>query len=430
MMQEPHVLAAIDVGTTKVCTIVARKTGPATFDVLAHSTVPCEGLKKGNVVDVEATRRAIRDSLTEVEKKAGIKIQSAYVGVTGAHVSYENRWDSVGWAGERGVITNDDLMRVPGVVANTSAKTGREVLHAIPMAYSLDGKRGIRNPVGMHTSNLKVESHVVTGAPSAVAKLVEAVRGAGIEVEALVLEPLASSEAVLTPEEKQRGAVVADIGGGTTDVVAFRHGSIYYTSVVPVGGYQFTNDISVTYNTPYEVAETVKLEHAHTEPHVVGPNEEVTLSVTGRTVKLRVSRRDICQITRERAQELVRLIKLKLQEAQIGDVARVRLVLTGGSANLPGLRELVHRTLTSHVRIGVPEGHPSIPDELKSPKFSTPVGILLWGLQQHRPKESPATSGNVPGTERGRNLIFSRLFRQIKELIPGGLLSAMQGRKS
>ena len=420
----------MDVGTTKVCTVLARKTGPTNFDVLAHSTVPCEGLKKGNVVDVEATQRSIRASLAEVEEKSGVKIQSAYVGVTGAHVTYENRWDVVGWAGERGVITSDDLMRVPGMVANSITKSGRKVLHAIPMAYSLDGKRGIRNPVGMHTSNLKVESHVVTGAPSAVSKLVEAVQAAGVEVESLVLEPLASSEAVLTPEEKQRGAVVVDIGGGTTDVVAFRQGSIYYTSVVPVGGYQLTNDICVTYNTSYEAAEEIKLEYAHTEPHVARPDEEVTVPVIGRTVKLRVPRRDICQITRERAQELIRLIKLKLQEAQIADIARVRLVLTGGSANLPGLRELVHQTLTSHVRIGVPGGNPSIPDELKAPEFSTPVGILLWGLKQHRPERSPATNGNVSAAGQGRNLLFSRLFRQLKGLIPEGLLSAMQGRRS
>ena len=337
--------------------------------------------------------------------------------MSGTHLSYENRWDTIDWAGEHGVITYEDLVRVPESVAAVSGKVGRQVVHAIPMAFSLDGKRGIRNPLGMHTSNLKVKSHVVTGTPSAMSSLARAVEGAGVSVEGMVLAPLASSEAVLTPDEKQRGAAVADIGGGTTDIVIYKGGSVCHTSAVPVGGFQLTNDICQTYNTSYEAAETAKLQYAHTEPSVAPIKEEVSLPVMGRTVQLRVARRDICQITRERAQELVRLIKLRLVEAQVEDLGMSKLVLTGGSANLPGLEGLVRRTLTNRVRLGIPDARPNIPHDLREGKFSTAVGMVMWAARQPRTESSAAAYGAEPTPEKnGDAPLFSRLLSRVRSL--------------
>ena len=416
MMEEPRLLTAIDIGTTKVCTIVARQTGPTDFEILGYSVVPHEGLRKGSLADVTLTEQSVRASLKKVETKTGLSIQSAYVGVSGTHVSYENRWDTIDWAGEHGVITHEDLMRVPNAVSSASRKVGRQVIHAIPMVFSLDGKRGIRNPMGMHTSNLKVKSHVVTGTPSAISSLVESVTAAGVAVTDMILVPLASSEAVLTPEEKHRGAAVADIGGGSTDIVVFKGGSVCHTSVVPVGGFQFTNDICHTYNTPYEAAEAAKLQYAHTEPHAAPIREEVSLPVIGRTLQLKVARRDICQITRERAQEIVRLIKLKLVEAQVEDIGMSKLVLTGGSANLRGLEELVRRTLTSRVRLGIPIAKSSIPNELRDARFSTAVGMILWAVRQPRYEQSPLVNGAAPRTDQNGTPLFSRLLSRVRSL--------------
>ena len=429
MTQDASIIAAIDIGTTKVCTIIGRLTDSKGIEVLAHSVVPSEGIKKGNVQDVSAAGSVVRESIRVAKQKAGVSIQSAYVGVAGAHISFENRQDVLDWAAKRGVITAHDLTQVPRTVAsNTCNEPGRRMIHAIPMAYSLDGGHGIRNPVGMHTRNLEVETHLVTGASSYLDKLVEAVEHAGVQVKELVLEPLASSEAVLSPQEKERGVALVDIGGGTTDLVMFKKGSMYLTSVIPVGGYQFTNDICLTYNTPYEAAEAVKLEYAHTESYVVRSLEEISLPVVGRATEARVLRRDICQLVRERAQELVRLIKLYLREAGIEDISSIQFVLTGGSASLPGLDALMQRTLANRVRIGVPNNHQAIPNELRSPAYATSVGILLWALKQNRSATAQAIDEGSSYVNNGRDRLMTRLLRQIKKFSPMELLSTRHGR--
>ena len=429
-MQDHNMLTAIDVGTSKVCTIMARTNGNGSFEVVAHSIVASEGLRKGNVADIAAAEKAIRSSLEGVERKSALKVRSGYVGVTGAHVAFENRWDVLGWAGQHGVITADDLTRVPATVASSSAQSGRDVLHAIPIAYSLDGQKGIRNPVGMHTRQLEVESHIVTGASSFIGKLVAAVEGAGVEVEDLVLEPLASSEAVVTAEERERGVALVDIGGGTTDLVIFKNGRMFYTSVIPVGGYHFTNDICMTYDTTYPAAEDVKLKYAHTELHGIHPNEEVTLPVVGGTAEQKVLRRDICQLTRERAQELARLIRLRIKEAKMDDASNLGLILTGGTSNLPGLEALVRRSLSNSVRIGVPNGNgpSSLPQELKAPAYATSVGILLWAMKQGNIPTTHTTRVRPTRGDSGLTHIISQLFRQTREMLPLHLFSLKKWR--
>ncbi len=424
-MQDSRILTAIDVGTTKVFTIVGRKDGSGGVKVLAYSVVPCEGLRKGNVADVAATSKAIMDTLREVEQLAGVKVESAYVGVTGSHVTFENRRDSLQWVGNRGVITEEDLKLVPERVASAANAAGRKVLHALPITYTLDGKNGIRNPLGMHTGNLEVETHVVTAAMPFVERLMDAVEGAGIAVDALVLEPIASSEAVLTQEERERGAALVDIGGGTTDIVIFKRGAVNYTTVLPIGGFQFTNDIAVTYNTPLEDAEEIKLKYAHTEPDTVRPDEEVALRVYGRTSRLSVPLRDICMLTRERTQELMRMIKLKLREAGIFDIESVQLVFTGGASNLPGLVPFIKKTATGKVRIGVPSGSASgvqLPDALRAPSFATGAGILLWAARQERAAAVQAASRASEGGAKASNRkgVMSRFFKQMKSLWPVG----------
>ena len=418
MMQDSRLLTAIDVGTTKVCTIIARRTGARDLKVLAHSVVPCDGLKRGNVEDIVATQRAIRSSIEEIGRKTAIAVRSAYVGITGAHVAFENRRDDLEWIGKRGVITAKELKRVPRKVASSSTGSGRRVLHALPMTYSLDGKNGIRNPLGMHTDQMEVETHVVTGASALIDRLVGTVERAGVSVEALVLEPLASSEAVLTPEEKERGAVLVDIGGGTTDVVVFKNRAVNFTSVIPVAGYQFTNDICQTYNTTYSAAEAVKLQHAHTQPQMTGPGDEVSFPVFGSSTQLRVPLLEICQLTRERAQELIRLIKIKLQDAKIGHLAAYQIVLTGGSANLVGLKELMEQTLLARVRIGLPAGGDSVPDELKAPSHATSVGILLWAVAQPGPSTGQSVGAGEEADEVVEDGLISRSFKQVKGILP------------
>jgi len=297
-------------------------------------------------------------------------------------------------------------------VSTSSAATGRTVIHALPMNYTLDGKNGIRDPLGMHSNDLKVDTHVVMGSSSLIHKLSQAAEGAGLDVDDLVLEPLASSMAVLTAEEKSRKVVLVDIGGGTTDVILFSGGSVRYTGVIPVGGYQFTNDICLMYNTLYQAAEEAKIKYGHVEPGYADPSEVISLPVFGRSLKVRVPHHELCQLIRERAQELVRLIKLKLQEGGVSDTSEIRMVLTGGCSNLNGLLELVQQTLTKNVRQGVPSINRNIPTELRAPAYATGVGILLWAISQGGPSDQLIQKDGHSVSVAGR------ILTHVKDLLP------------
>jgi len=412
MIQDSNIIMAIDVGTSKVCTIIARREGGRRFSVLSHSVVPSQGLQKGIVTDISATQSVIRESATKAARQAQATVEEAYVGVTGSHVNFENRLDELDWAAKRGVITPADIRRVPTSVAAASAEPGRKVLHALPRNYILDGQSGIRNPLGMHTSQVKVETHVVTAAAMFIDKLNQAVRQAGVSVRELVLEPIASAEAVLTVEERESGVALVDIGGGTTDMVVYRQGTVLYNAALPIGGFQFTNDICLTYDTTYEAAEAVKLEHGTTDPASLGAIADVSLPLAGRVSNRTVALRDLSQLLRERAQELVRLIRIKLTESGYTEASEVRLVLTGGSASLPGLEDMIRRTITRHVRIGSPDNVPGIPDELRSPMFATSVGLLLWAIERQGAPGHVNHSNNHE-TEEQPNRGVSRFFKKM-----------------
>ena len=424
----PGIIAAIDVGTTKVCTVVGRRSGAAGIRVLAHSTVPCRGLKKGNVTNMVATQRAIRASVDAVEKATGFHIESAYVGVTGSHVAFENRRGKVDLAGSPRAITSGDLSRLTSTLTSDVEEPGRKLIHAIQMSYKVDGESGIRNPLGMHSRDVEVETHLVTGSVAFINKLVQAVRNAGIRINSLVLEPLASSLAVLTPEEKEHGTVLVDIGGGTTDVVVFRQGRVFYSGVVPVGGYQFTNDIAITFNMAYDAAEAIKLKYAGTDLRAAGANEEVSLPVSGQEVDLKVRRMDISQLARERGQELARLIELKLDGAHLGDPPATRLVLTGGASKLPGLASLLQRSLTLPARHGVPNFPGTIPDELRDPSYATALGILLWAETEHEPELTHADDGGVRAVELGGKGFVNEFLDRLSKVMSVARMATRKGR--
>ena len=387
-----NMVVAIDVGTTKVCSIAGFKDDSGTLKVLAHSTVPCKELLRGNVSDMDVTTDSIKDSEHHLEQATGYKIASAYVGVTGSHVSFVNRRDYLDPISGHGVITAEDLDQEPKALAETCEEPGRTL---------------------------------VTAATIFVDKLATAVEQAGINVTGMVLEPMASGLAVMTAAERIRGSVLVDIGGSTTDVVAFDRGRICFTGVIPVGGFQFTNDIAVTYNTPYEAAEDLKLSHASTDIPRFG--QEVALPITVSEVDLRVEIAEICQLIRERANELARLIKIKLDESGMENLSRYELVLTGGTSNLPGIANLFQRSLAVPVRKGMPGNNYCLPEELQDPRYATAVGILQWvGEQESSKMESPATSNETKEGDR-RGLVTS-LIKQISKLVPRAYFTAKKGR--
>ena len=248
---------------------------------------------------------------------------------------------------------------------------------------------------------MQVEAHLVTGANTFIDRLVDVIEVSGVKINSLVLEPLASGMAVLTAKERQRGAVIVDIGGGTTDIVAFKGSGIYYTGVIPVGGYQFTNDIALSFSTTFEAAEAIKLEHGSAEFQPASAGEQILVPVVGRDKHLKVSRLEICQLVRERAMELARMIKVKLDSERMGDVEDSVLILTGGASSMPGFAELVQKSVGIDVRHGIPDVHGTIPAELRDPGYATAVGTLLWGLTEHVSDE--AGFGVRNGNGNGHN---------------------------
>ena len=411
MTQDSKVIAAVDVGTTKVCTIVARQEGTRQFSVISYSVVPSRGMDKGTVTDISEAEESIRSSISEATGKVDETVTSAYVGITGSHVSFENRSDRIDWAATKGVITRSDLEKIPQTVAEASRQPGRQVIHALPSNYVLDGQSGIVDPLGMHTRRMEVDSHVVSAEVSLVRRLTQAVEKAGVAVQALVLEPLASAESVLSEVEKYEGSVLVDMGGGTSDIIMFDRGIVEYTSVLPVGGFQFTNDMCVAFNTTYDAAEMVKLEYGNTDPATFGALDDVGIPVRGRHVDTRVGLRDISQLLRERARELLRLIRIKMAEAGIDDTTKSTLVLTGGSSRLPGLDTLVKRHLTPNVRIGGANPISGLPEILRGPEFATSVGLLMWALKHPSPPPDSPTQQSSPSSDNSHRARRSRLLR-------------------
>ncbi len=381
--QATRTIVAVDVGATKICTIVAESESPEWARVISHSITPSEGVTKGNVTDVSRAGAAIRRSVSAAARKSATPITSAYVGITGTHVSFQDRYDRINWAATKGVITLDDIINIPKSIAAASARSGRHVLHALTRTYTLDGQRGIQNPLGMHTKRLEVESHVISADPFLVRKLTDTVLKSGLDVSALVFQPVASAAAILTDEEKDEGVALVDIGGGTTDLIIFQQGAVQYTSVLPVGGFQFTNDICIAFDATFESAEAAKLEHGTADILDTRPEEEVTLSIEGREWPRTILRRDIAQLLKDRAVELVRLIRIKMVESGIEDTDDFKVVLTGGTAKLPGMESLVRDNLTSDVRIGSPNSRWELPRDLEEPEYATSIGLVTWAMRNH-----------------------------------------------
>ncbi len=374
------IISAIDVGTTKICTIIGSLDSGGNIQVLGVGLVPSHGMHKGMVVNVEEARESVAESIRRAEQASGLKVESAYVGVTGRHVSSHNSHGVVAIPRNDRLVRSDDLKRVLSSAQQVNIPDDRRILHAIPRNYALDSQERIKDPVGMHGFRLDVETHIITAAISSIQNLVKCIRSCGVEIQDLILEPLASGEAVLTPEEREVGVILADIGGGTTDIAVFKEGSIYHTSIIPVAGYQVTSDLSIGLGLPFEIAEAMKKKYGNVYPEVLSKNQDSTLSVEdGHSV----SYRDLCNIIKVRMEELLRLILLEMPDSNYASLAPSGLVLTGGASNLAGLEALSKQTIRIQTRIGEPMGVYGITDILHDPAHSTGVGLLLWGTRNH-----------------------------------------------
>ena len=384
---EYNIVTVIDIGTTKIATIVAQYSKSGSIEILGHSVVPCKGLSKGNVVDVAKTSEGISQSISILKQYYNLNIKSAFLGITGSHVNFEDRWDKLDSIAKSGVITREDIIKNP---LNQTDKNieNKSILHTIPIGYSIDGSDEILNPIGMHSTNLSVKTHLISASPSAVTKLIQSANEANIQSDGLILEPLASAHSVINENEKNDGVLMVDIGGGTTDLMFFKNKRVEYTAVIPVGGFHFTNDIASTYQIDSREAEYIKIKYGSAATNIKNNFvQEIEMKSKLSPEPIKVSHTELIRLTKERAEELVKLINIKIKSIDFKNNPKYKIVITGGTSNLNGLSELIARNITSNVRIGSPKiglnnlvKFKNIPDELKNPRFSTVLGMVLWAI--------------------------------------------------
>lgn len=404
-------ICAIDVGTTKVCTLIAEVEDEHTLRVVGVGRVPSDGLAKGVVVNVAAATAAIGQAVEAAEQAARTAIGRAYVGIAGSHIQAHPSKAVVPINRTR-VVTVEDVERAKEAARAIALPHNREIIHLVTRSFAVDEQEDLQDPLGMHGYRLAVDAQVISGATGAVRNLRRCIEAHGIEVEELVLQPLASGEAVLTAAERDMGVVLADIGGGTTDLAIFMKGSLCHTVVLDIGGNHLTHDLAVGLNAPFASAEQVKVRYGHVLADRVPEDQEISIEVFGDAHQRQVPRQMITHILAARAEEMVEMILREVKRSGYDGLVPAGLVLTGGSAQLTGLRDLVRSMSRLPVRMGTPMNLAGLPETLRSPDYATAVGLLLWGLRSYW---SPIGSGSrQPGSP-----LLERVLDWLRNLLPG-----------
>lgn len=374
-MNDKNIIVGLDVGTTKVCTIVGLQHPNAELEIIGIGTHPSYGLKKGSVVNIDKTVRSIQSSLEEARLMAGVNINSATIGIAGSHIYSFNSSGVVAIKGKE--ITQDDVDRVLEAAKAVVIPSDREILHVIPQEFRVDNTSGIKNPIGMCGVRLEAHVHIVTGSIPLVQNLVKCVEQTGIEVEHITLQPIASSEAVLSYEEKELGVVLVDIGGGTTDIAVWKDGSLIHSQIIPIGGNHFTNDLAVALKIPHNEAERVKINHGSVLAEQLNQSAHITVQGISGTKPREVQLSVVADVLGARAEELFDVIRELVIDKKLEDQIAGGFVLTGGGALIKGMPELGEYILMRSCKIGYPLPFGGMTNIMQNPKFSTVLGLLL-----------------------------------------------------
>ncbi len=401
-----ELIVGLDIGTTKICCIVGELTADG-IDVVGIGTQPSRGLRKGVVINIDATVASIRRAVEEAELMAGCEISSVYAGIAGGHIRGFNSQGVVAIKDKE--VRQSDIDRVLDAARAINIPQDREILHVLPQEYLIDDQDGIREPLGMSGVRLEAKVHVVTAAVSSAQNIIKCCAKTGLTVSDIVLEPLASAEAVLAEEEKELGVALVDIGGGTTDVAIFSNGAIQHTSVIPLGGNHLTNDIAVGLRTPMQEAERIKMRHGSCQSAMLDRDETIEVPSVGGRVPRVLSRRILCEIIEPRVEELFALVRHEIHKAGQEELLASGVVLTGGQALLHGMPELAEEVLGLPVRRGYPRGVGGLTDVVKSPQQATAVGLLHYGARMQ-------LQGRRQGMRPGDSNVRERFIGWFKEL--------------
>ncbi len=371
------------------------------------------GLRKGVVVNIDSTVEAIKQAVAEAEQMAGVEVGGVYAGVAGGHIRGINSRGVVAVSGRDREVSPTDVQRVVEAARAVNLPQDREIIHVLPQTFVVDDQDGIREPVGMSGVRLEVEVHIVTGAVTSIQNVIRSVNRAGLAVHDVVLEPLASAEAVLYPDEKELGVVLVDIGGGTTDMAFFRDGAIWHTAILPLGGDHVTNDIAVGLRTPVAEAEDLKRRYGCALTALVSAEETIDVPSVGGRKPRRLSRQILSEIVQPRVEEVFTLMAREMAKVGFQDAATAGVVVTGGTSIMEGVPELAEAVFDLPVRRGLPETVGGLADVVKSPIYSTGVGLALYGARGRQPRKNPTYSGS---DSRSLGGMIRRLFERFGEI--------------
>jgi len=403
-----NLIVALDIGTAKVVCLVAELRPDGTLEVLGLGSHESKGLKKGVVVNIEATVTAVQRALEEAELMADCKITSAFVGIAGSHIRSFNSTGMV--AIKEREVTALDVERALETARAVNIPTDQQILHVLRQEFIIDGQEDVREPIGMSGVRLEVKVHIVTGAVSAAQNIVKCVRRCGLEVNDLILQPLASSRAVLSEDEKDLGVCLVDIGGGTTDIAVFTNGAIRHTAVVPIAGDQITNDIAMALRTPTAEAETIKIRHGVALRQLADASQMIDVPGIGERGSRSMSRQTLAEVIEPRVEELYSLVQQVLRESGYEELLSSGLVLTGGSSVMQGMVELGEEIFHMPVRLGLPKYQGGLAEVVRSPRFATSVGLLLEGVSQVQHGQLSRQSGSVKAVLGRMREWFQRNF--------------------
>ena len=406
-------VVGLDIGTTKVCTIVAEIEEPGRISIVGVGNSLSNGIRKGVVIDIDSAAQAIVDSVEKARAMSGYEIHRVVVGVTGEHVASLNSRGVIAVTHANREITQDDVDRVQDQSRVIVLPPDREIIHAIPRSYSIDGQNGIRYPVGMSGTRLEVETHIVTGAVTFLQNVAKCVHKAGLTIEATVLEPIATAESVLLQDEKNLGVCIADIGGGTTDIAIFVGGDIYYSSAIPVGGNHVTHDISVGLRASFEESERVKREQSAATADLMAPDELFEVMSLGSDEARLLPRRILAEIVEPRMHELFLMVRQEILKSGYYNLLPAGIVLSGGGSQLLGAAQLCRQVTGMPTRIGSPRDVHGISNDLRSPVYATAIGLVQYGARYHQQGRQMQQENSLLGK-------FHRFFTRIMSRAIGG----------
>ena len=380
--ESKNLIVGLDIGTSKIAAIVAEMKAEGGFEVIGMGSSPSRGLKKGVVVNIESTVNAIQRALEEAELMADCKIRDVWTGIAGSHIRSFNSHGMVAIKDRE--VAQSDVDRVVETAKAIPIPTDQQILHVLNQEFVIDGQEDVREPLGMSGVRLEVKVHIVTGAVSAAQNIMKCVRRCGLEVNDLILQPLASAMAVLSDDEKDLGVCLIDIGGGTSDIAVFTQGAIRHTAVIPIAGDQITNDIAMALRTPTKEAEEIKRRYGCALRELADPQEMVEVPGVGERGSKKMSRQTLAEVIEPRVEELYSLVQAELRRSGFEELLSSGIVITGGSAAMQGMTELGEEVFHMPVRLGLPSYAGGLSEVIRNPRYSTGVGLLMAGLSQHQ----------------------------------------------